>query len=49
MFCKPREKNAPGLASFERAQAMIRALRKILTDLLVYLGHLLLLHLGLLF
>jgi hypothetical protein len=28
---------------------MIGALRKILTDLLVYFGHLLLLHLGLLF
>jgi hypothetical protein len=49
MFCKPREKNAPGLASFERAQTMIRALRKILTDLLVYLEHLLFLYLGLLF
>jgi hypothetical protein len=49
MFCKSREKNALGLASFERARAMIGALRKILTDLLVCLGHLLLLHLGLLF
>jgi hypothetical protein len=47
MFSKPREKNAPGLASFERARPMIRALRKILTDLLVCLGHLLFLHLGL--
>jgi hypothetical protein len=49
MFCKPREKNAPGLASFERARAMVGALWKILTDLLVCLGHLLLLHVGLLF
>jgi hypothetical protein len=49
MFCKPREKNAPGLASFERARPMIGALPKILTDLLVCLGHILFLHLGLLF
>jgi hypothetical protein len=49
MFCKLREKNAPGLASFERARAMIGALWKILTDLLVCLGNLLLLYLGLLF
>jgi hypothetical protein len=49
MFCKLREKNAPRLASFERARTMIRTLRKILTDLLVGLGHLLLLHPGLLF
>jgi hypothetical protein len=49
MFCKLREKNASGLASLERARTMIGALRKILIDLLVCLGHLLLLHLGLLF
>jgi hypothetical protein len=49
MFCKLREKNALGLASFERARAMIGTLRKILTNLLICLGHLLLLHLGLLF
>jgi hypothetical protein len=49
MFCKPREKNAPGLASFERARAMIGALRKILTDPLVCLRHLLLWYLGLFF
>jgi hypothetical protein len=49
MFCKSREKNAPELASFERARTMIGELWKILTDLLVYLGNLLLLYLGLLF
>jgi hypothetical protein len=49
MFCKPREKNDPWLASFERAQAMIGVLWKILTNLLVCLGNLLLLYLGLLF
>jgi hypothetical protein len=49
MFCKLREKNAPGLASFERARVMVGALWKILTNLLVCLGHLLLLYLGLLF
>jgi hypothetical protein len=49
MFCKLREKNALGLASFERARAMIGALWKILTDLLVCFGNLLLLYLGLLF
>jgi hypothetical protein len=44
-----RERNAPGLASLERARTVVWALWKILTDLLVGFGHLLLLHLGLLF
>jgi hypothetical protein len=35
--------------SFERARAVVGTLWKILTDLLVGFGHLLLLHLGLLF
>jgi hypothetical protein len=43
------ERNAPGLASFERARTVVWALWKILTDLLVGFGHLLLLHLGLFF
>jgi hypothetical protein len=40
-------KNAPGLASLERAWTVVWALWKILTDLLIGFGHLLLL--GLLF
>jgi hypothetical protein len=43
------ERNAPGLASLERARTVVGALWKILTDLLVGFGRLLLLHLGLLF
>jgi hypothetical protein len=41
--------NTPRLASFERARAIIGALWKILTDLFVCFGHLLLLYLELLF
>jgi hypothetical protein len=37
--------NAPGLASLERARMVVWTLWKILTDLLVGLGHLLLLYL----
>jgi hypothetical protein len=44
-----RERNAPGLVSLERARTVVWALWKILTDLLVGFGHLLLLHLRLLF
>jgi hypothetical protein len=43
------ERNAPGLASLERAQTVVGALWKIFTDLLVGFGRLLLLYLGLLF
>jgi hypothetical protein len=43
-----RERNSPGLASLERARTVVWALRKILTDLVSF-GHLLLLHLRLLF
>ena len=45
--CKPGQ-NAPGLASLEGARAVIGALRKFLNVLLVYFGHFLQLHLGLL-
>jgi hypothetical protein len=40
-----QERNALGLASFERARAVVGTLWKILTDLLVGFGHLVLLHL----
>jgi hypothetical protein len=42
---KPREKNAPGLASLEGARAVIGTLRKFLNVLLVCFEHLLRLHL----
>jgi hypothetical protein len=44
---QPGEKNASGLASLERARTVVWTLWKILTDLLIGFGHLLLL--GLLF
>jgi hypothetical protein len=47
IFANQRRKNAPGLASLERARTVVWALWKILTDLLVSFEHLLLL--GLLF